>query len=555
MTKQLRVLTADDVGTAFQAFEAGTQYAKQQGELAAEGAQKAAQALEGAEERIERVDTVIADVQSEWAGIKVDTAQSTTEALAVTGIDPAYISETEADPPLGPDGTRGAKRTSTGGLVRLERVAGAWVTRGAALPGRSEVEAVEEAARLATPDRLASRDGLRVGPLGVPEMQPGHRESRGGRRVLLERPRGMADAATGFAVQVGEANPRTQIGAMPDVDYMAQYTDRDATGALINIVAPPSPVLTDTTYTATTLVSPSANWDYAAPGDYVRVEDGAAVYTGMIQAVDRAANRITVLRGWVRHGSYDAATKQAQFGTPTSGARAILSPVSKVWATNTNVYLYPNSYARKAAVVEAGLFNEQVDHDDGFDGDLQGPYSWGYDIVSLGSKRGGVGAIVREHWHTGMLVRGADTFGYRTMRHPNPAWNPDYAFAALAGEPVALLSRNNPDGVRGEFETASGLRQLYRLGYGEAGNRVELDLGNVRMSQSLAEPGVVRSNAAALIIEGNLRGEAFWVGEKRVVGERQAAIPPAASDTDSLRNVVNAIRTVLQNHGLTEVYA
>ncbi|WP_412027927.1 hypothetical protein [Deinococcus yunweiensis] len=60
-------------------------------------------------------------------------AQVTADALGVAGINPAYVSETTADPPAAPDGTKGAKRLEDGSFQRLVRMAGVWVTAGAAL--------------------------------------------------------------------------------------------------------------------------------------------------------------------------------------------------------------------------------------------------------------------------------------------------------------------------------------------------------------------------------------------------------------------------------------
>ncbi|MFC3834803.1 MULTISPECIES: right-handed parallel beta-helix repeat-containing protein [Deinococcus] len=65
--------------------------------------------------------------------------QATADALGVTGINPAYVSATTADPPAAPNGTRGARRTVAGGLQRLIRTAGAWVPEGTPLLGEGSV--------------------------------------------------------------------------------------------------------------------------------------------------------------------------------------------------------------------------------------------------------------------------------------------------------------------------------------------------------------------------------------------------------------------------------
>jgi hypothetical protein len=87
---------------------------------------------------------------------------ATREALAVTGINPKYVSPSVADPPAAPVGTLGAKRTATGGIVRLERLLNNWVSRGEALPGAQDFERVRDAignTALAQLDAKGAADG------------------------------------------------------------------------------------------------------------------------------------------------------------------------------------------------------------------------------------------------------------------------------------------------------------------------------------------------------------------------------------------------------------
>lgn len=81
---------------------------------------------------ISALDDVVA-ILPELQQVLADTEQSAAEALAAAGIDPAYISETTADPPAAPDGTKGAKRDNLGNLTRLLRTGGAWATVGSPL--------------------------------------------------------------------------------------------------------------------------------------------------------------------------------------------------------------------------------------------------------------------------------------------------------------------------------------------------------------------------------------------------------------------------------------
>lgn len=86
-----------------------------------------------------------ADLASEAARVAVDGMREATaatyaavlegraaaaEALAAAGINPAYVSETTADPPAAPNNTLGAKRTADGMIQRLTRTGGVWVPSG-----------------------------------------------------------------------------------------------------------------------------------------------------------------------------------------------------------------------------------------------------------------------------------------------------------------------------------------------------------------------------------------------------------------------------------------
>jgi hypothetical protein len=70
------------------------------------------------------------------AATRAEISTAIAEALGAAGIEAAYISETTADPPAAPDGSKGAKRIDDGSWQRLERVGGVWVAVGVPLLGR-----------------------------------------------------------------------------------------------------------------------------------------------------------------------------------------------------------------------------------------------------------------------------------------------------------------------------------------------------------------------------------------------------------------------------------
>lgn len=80
-----------------------------------------------------------------------------------------------------------------------------------------------------------------------------------------------------------------------------------------------------------------------------------------------------------------------------------------------------------------------------------------------------------------------------------------------------------------------------------------MGLGNgVEIIAAPGEENVLHVESLATIFNGNVRGTEFWVGGKKVIGARQAAIPNTSEDPVSLRNVVNAVLAVMRAHGLIE---
>lgn len=96
------------------------------------------------------------------------------EALGVAGIDPAYISATEADPPDAEyEGTRGARRDADGSVVLLSWDGAAWAEAGPALLSREAVHGLLASARAEAPPAHTEVDlGVRLQPPPSPLALP-----------------------------------------------------------------------------------------------------------------------------------------------------------------------------------------------------------------------------------------------------------------------------------------------------------------------------------------------------------------------------------------------
>ncbi|PIG98943.1 hypothetical protein AMD26_006735 [Deinococcus sp. UR1] len=113
-------------------------YAQQQGDrVDAQLAGLPGVITQAAEQAASETTGLVTEVLQEWSDTKVDIAQAQADTLALTGITPAYISETAADPPAAPaDGTKGSRLDEYGNRVRLEWQGGVWLQRGVPILSR-----------------------------------------------------------------------------------------------------------------------------------------------------------------------------------------------------------------------------------------------------------------------------------------------------------------------------------------------------------------------------------------------------------------------------------
>ncbi|HCH9337398.1 TPA: hypothetical protein NNW70_004186 [Salmonella enterica] len=181
--------------------------------------------------------------------------------------------------------------------------------------------------------------------------------------------------------------PRTEVLGVDSSAQLANYTDRDVVGLYVQSDGQPALLTsTNTTYTATTVTCPDieSKRNFIRKNQIIDVIDGNVKYSSRIQGVD--GNTVTV-DGWYIHGTSNT-------GTPPDGSQAKFVPNTKVWATNFNVILKPESDAESMVGIELGTFNNKYPNGAGY----------GYDIWSGGKYTIGAAFQARGQYKTGLYL-------------------------------------------------------------------------------------------------------------------------------------------------------
>ena len=181
--------------------------------------------------------------------------------------------------------------------------------------------------------------------------------------------------------------PRTEVLGINSSEQLASYTDRDVVGLYVHSEGQPALLTsTNTTYTATTVTCPDieSKRNFIRKDQIVDVVDGSIKYSSRIQGID--GNTVTV-DGWYIHGTSNS-------GVPSNSSQAKFVPNTKVWATNFNVMLKPESDAESMVGIELGAFNNKYPAGAGY----------GYDIWSGGQYRIGAAFQARGQYTTGLYL-------------------------------------------------------------------------------------------------------------------------------------------------------
>jgi hypothetical protein len=193
---------------------------------------------------------------------------------------------------------------------------------------------------------------------------------------------GTDNNAVGSTFRLGFAqDDGAEIMSFSNPNQLASYDTRDSVAKYTDIVGlPPLATLAGASYTATTVVPTSP-----LGADILR-----QLKIGMIIDTNHSPNRFSgFITSWASDGTsitvsgwYEVTGVAGSPSTPSGTATAYLNPITKVWATNTNVFLNSSSHADACVAVEYGIFDNKAASTAVFGGTH---YAWGNDVINLGT--------------------------------------------------------------------------------------------------------------------------------------------------------------------------
>ncbi|EIY5222837.1 hypothetical protein [Klebsiella variicola] len=180
---------------------------------------------------------------------------------------------------------------------------------------------------------------------------------------------------------------------------MAIYKDRDSVSLYADNTSLPFKsweIISSVTYGPTWFSSEGYDTSNLRPGMLLETkeEESWSAYIVSIQ------NEKIITSGWVN-------TKTGHLGTPNKGVPLIINPITKIWATNFNLFFPANGRAQKGVIQENGLINNNVSKPSSISG---------LDTVVLPqSEYGGYSAYLarsaesgqKQQWTYGFLSRGS----------------------------------------------------------------------------------------------------------------------------------------------------
>lgn len=271
--------------------------------------------------------------------------------------------------------------------------------------------------------------------------------------------------------------PRTEILGITNASGLGDYSDRDVAGLYVQVEGQPAlHSSTATTFTATTVTCSDMSEkvkNFLKKDQVIDVLDGANKYSALILSV--SGNTITIDTAWyTTDGS-------KTIGTPSNGSLIKIVPNTKIWATNFNAMLNPNSDAKNMVGIELGMFNNKY----------EGHTGYGYDMWSGGAHPINQAFQARGKYYAGLHLQGEYQFGVISEACNQVAFYDK-------GSPVGFLSQNSDIGVLVKNSTVyaldiqdtSGL-SLTRISSEGAWNSLKYELSVISSEATIDQSSVV----------------------------------------------------------------
>ncbi|WP_369789085.1 hypothetical protein [Rouxiella sp. WC2420] len=142
------------------------------------------------------------------------------------------------------------------------------------------------------------------------------------------------------------------ILGFPDIKSMGSYSDRDSVTLYADNTSAPYKSwerIKNTKFTPTSVESDNIVSENIKVG-MILDTDSSPKWSTYVTSVQK--NKITTA-GWVNIGNQ-------LIGTPKNGTDIIVNPLTKIWATNFNVFMDSNGRATSAVIQENGMVNNKV---------------------------------------------------------------------------------------------------------------------------------------------------------------------------------------------------
>jgi hypothetical protein len=272
-----------------------------------------------------------------------------------------------------------------------------------------------------------------------------------------------------------------QVSGFNTPSAVSAYSDRDSVAFYSSNLAPAAAAtFASATYTATTIV-PNVAVDVSLLRVGMLIDTLHVVkFTGTITGWANDGSFITT-SGWFAQGNASAGQ------VPSGGTGAVLNPITKAWAQNTNVFLETTSYANAITAAEIGVFNNKaepvVSNED--NPALSNPYAWGVDVVSLGTYSPTHAFLARGNFRYGYMSRGQTVAGFVCAQ--GGSVNPTYGFLSRIASGIPFAALDATDGLTFFQVGNSSPNQSFTFGKGTATTSVFLNFrtGTAAVADSL----------------------------------------------------------------------
>ncbi|MDK7651734.1 hypothetical protein [Raoultella ornithinolytica] len=288
---------------------------------------------------------------------------------------------------------------------------------------------------------LSSAEVSKFSELGKPLINPLEVKDSYNTGIYASRyTYGMRGNAVVAAIKANSDNPfNFPVLGFQYTKAMSKYNDRDSVALYSDNTSPPYfpwEILRDTIFTPTSVTSSSINSKFIKKGMIIETSTSPK-WSGYVVSVD---NNKIITSGWVNN-------EINKMGTPPDGVTVFVNPLTKIWASNFNVFIPENGRADKAVIQENAVVNNKV---------VDPQYIYGIDNVVLPqSKYGGSVAFqarssssgYMQKWSVGFLALGSKNANFSSSDIGTESPKTGYLEGSSAADGLVFKGRNKNSSI------------------------------------------------------------------------------------------------------------